>query len=120
MSVALNEWLRQREDEALLGFLPWALLGIGALLVIMNTVNIQVPYGRYGEKRTWLTMLLLTNVKIPARVGWFIMEMPSFAIPLYLYFNVGGQYVGQVNPNVVLLGMFILHYFNRLVVSSQG
>ena len=119
MSVSLREWLRQREDETLLSLLSWILLAMGAQVVILNTLNVQVPYGRYGEKRTWLSMLLLTNVKIPARVSWFIMEMPSFAIPLYLYFNIGGQYVGQVNPNVVLLGMFILHYFNRQVVSGS-
>ncbi len=109
----MKEWLRERKDEDLLEILSWSLLAIGAVLVIMNTLNLQVPYGRYGDKRNWLSILLLTGVRVPARMAWFVMEMPSFAIPLYLYFNVGGQYVGQVNANVILLGMFLLHYFNR-------
>ena len=109
----MKEWLRERKDEGLLEVLGWFLLGVGFLMILLNLLNIQVPYGRYGDKQGLFSKFLLTDVKMPARLAWFIMEMPSFAIPLYLYFNVGGQYVGQVNANVVLLGMFLLHYFNR-------
>jgi hypothetical protein len=107
------EFLKNREDAYLLEVLGWFLLVLGAFIVFLDLLKVNVPYGRYGNNEGLLTTLLLTNLKVPARIGWFFMEMPSFVIPLYLVFNVGGKNVGEVNPNIVLLGMFILHYFNR-------
>ncbi len=117
-SESLKEWLRGGKDLYLLESLGWLLLMMGVLLVMMDLIKVQVPYGKHGESKDLLAKLLFTNVRIPARLSWFLMELPSFVIPLYLVFNVGGRYVGQVNPNIVLLGMFLLHYFNRLVVHT--
>ncbi len=91
----------------------WFLLSVGALLILLKFVNIQAPYGRYGSNKGLLSSVLFTNIKIPAKISWFFMEMPSFLIPLYLILNVGGDHVGVVNPNIIFLGMFLLHYFNR-------
>lgn len=113
----LKEFLQDGGDFHLLEGLGWFLLILGAFIVLLNLLNVQVPYGRYGNNQGFLSSLLLTNVKVSARLAWFLMEMPSFAIPLYLILNVGGRHIGQVNPNIVLLGMFLLHYFNRLIIS---
>ena len=74
---------------------------------------VWVPYGRYGDQRSVLSTLWLTSFKVPARLAWMIQEVPSVLVPLYLVLNVGGRYVGAFNPNIVLLGMFLLHYLNR-------
>lgn len=106
-------WLLEGKDEQLLEGMGWFLLLLGAFVALLGLLKVEVPYGRYGNNGGLLSYLLLTNLKMPAKLGWFLMEMPSFAVPTYLVLNVGGKYVGQVNPNIVLLGMFILHYFNR-------
>lgn len=92
------------DDLKLVESIGWCILALGGLLVVIHCFNVAIPYGKHSKN--W-------GLKIPARMGWFVMEMPSFVLPLYLVFNVGGAHVGKINPNVVLLGMFILHYFNR-------
>lgn len=116
--ATLQEFLHEGRDAYVLEAMGWFLLAVGALMILLDVLNVQAPYGRYGDNKGLLSTLLLTNVKVPARVGWFIMEMPSFVIPLYLVLNVGGKQVGELNPNIVLLGMFLLHYFNRVFLFS--
>ena len=116
---SLRAWFREEKDLYLLEAMGWFLLLVSSSLVLMDLLNIQVPYGRYGDNKGILSYILLTRLKISAKVGWFIMEMPSFVIPLYFILNVGGKNVGEFNPNMVLLGMFILHYFNRYIVVVQ-
>lgn len=96
----------------------WLLLATASVLVFLESLNVEIPYGRYSDNKTLIASLLWTNIKVPAKLGWFVMEMPSFVIPLYLVLNVGGDRIGEVNPNIVLLGMFIMHYFNRY--SNRG
>lgn len=110
---ALKEWLWEGGDVPLLEGMSWFLLAVGVLVVLLQLLSVQAPYGRYGNNSGLIPSLLLTNVKLPAKLAWFCMELPSFVIPLYLILNVGGKHVGTVNPNIVLLGMFLLHYFNR-------
>ena len=120
-TASVKSWLLAGGDIYLLESLGWFLLILGLFLVVLELLNIQVPYGRYSNNEGWISSLLLTSrIKVPARVGWFFMEMPSFVIPLYLILNVGGQHVGEMNPNIMILGMFVLHYFNRLVFSNKA
>ena len=113
--ASLHEWLREGKDASLLQYSGWLLIILGLSLPIFGLFNLRIPYGRYGstEQGGLFARLGLTKFKLPAKLAWFVMEMPSFLIPVYLVLNVGGKYVGQFNPNIVLLGMFILHYFNR-------
>lgn len=111
-AMALQEFFEGGKDAYLLETLGWVLLCVGGLVVLLYLLSVEAPYGRYSNNEG-VFATLCTGFKIPARVGWFAMELPSFLIPLYLVFNVGGRYVGQLNPNIVLLGMYILHYFNR-------
>lgn len=117
----MASWLLQLqdgEDLQILEGLCWFLLALGVFLVLLYVLRVEVPYGRYGDNKGALSYLLLTSFKVPAKVSWFFMELPSFVIPLYLVLNVGGKYVGAFNPNIVLLGMFLLHYFNRYYIAS--
>jgi 3-oxo-5-alpha-steroid 4-dehydrogenase 1 len=115
MGFALYEFLAEDGDEAIIGWL-WK----GLLLVIALSSFLKVPYGKnsYGTGGGLLPRMLLASVTVPPRLGWFVMELPALAFPLLLLFGVGGRYVGVLNPNMVLLGMFILHYVNRVFIFS--
>ena len=109
---SFNRFLEEERDEQLLGWL-WK----GAL-VFIATVSLlgrwlRVPYGRYGDQKGVLRHLKLTSIKLPARQAWLVQEMPALVVPLFLLLNIGGRHVGTANPNIVLLGMFLLHYANR-------
>lgn len=116
----LREYLEAGGDAQLVANLGWLMLAVSLVIVLLECLNVEVPYGRYGNSKTFIASLLWTNFQVPAKLGWFIMEMPSFVIPLYLVLNVGGDHVGAVNPNIVLLGMFIMHYFNRQVLTEAN
>ena len=113
-SLNLAVFLENDGDEELL---PWVCKGLLVIMVLFSFLAfgkcVWVPYGRYGDQRGVLSRLWLTSFKIPARLAWMVQEMPSVVIPLYLVLNVGGRYVGAFNPNIALLGMFLLHYVNR-------
>ncbi|VDL77406.1 unnamed protein product [Nippostrongylus brasiliensis] len=44
---------------------------------------------------------------IPARIAWFVQELPSFIIPVY--YAIGCQSIA----GGVVLAAFLIHYFNR-------
>ena len=90
-------------DEAVIGWL-WKVL----LLIIFVGSFQKVAYGKNNASHVGGRQMA-----IPARLGWFMMELPALAVPLLLLFTVGGRYVGSLNPNMVLLGLFILHYLHR-------
>ena len=113
MMRSLYRFLEEDGDELLLGWL-WKVPVVFVATVSLLGRWLYVPYGRYGDHRSRIPLpAMVTSVKLPARQVWLIQEIPSLAVPLFLLLNVGGRFVGAVNPNIVLLGMFLLHYVNR-------
>ena len=106
MALSLYEFLDEDGDEAVIGWL-WK----GLLVCILFASFVKVPYGKNSDGG--LLPRWLASVTVPARLGWFVMEFPAFAFPLFILFSVGGRYAGALNPNMVLLSLFILHYINR-------
>ncbi|XP_043914616.1 3-oxo-5-alpha-steroid 4-dehydrogenase 2 isoform X2 [Protopterus annectens] len=85
------------------------LLSLG--LVLFGLVNLRQQtncgqfYGRYAEKIGWT---------VPAKIGWFIQEMPSFMVPvLCLYVGKGSNIIAR---GVLLL--FCAHYLQRTFIYS--
>ena len=109
MVFSVKQYLEEERDEDLLHWLWKALLAF----ILAATLLGRSPYGRYREEKSFVSWLTLSWARLPARLGWFVMECPSLAVPLYLLFGVGGRYVGGFNPNTVLLSMFTIHYINR-------
>lgn len=106
MEADLLAFFAEGRDLVLIQWL-WPLLIVVALLVPLQAS----PYGKLKENEFWGR---LRSCRVNVRVGWFLQELPSFAIPLFLVLNYGGKYVGgQANPNIVLVSMFILHYAQR-------
>ena len=110
------QFLEEDGDESLL---PWLWKALFAFMAFFSCAAfarcVWVPYGRYGNQRGLLRRLGLTSLKLPARQVWLLQEMPSLVVPLFLVLSVGGRHVGSLNPNIVLLGMFLLHYANRYI-----
>lgn len=112
--ISYRAWLEQDNDLPLLEGASVFILGLGFVLGFISLFDCRIPYGRYGaDTQGFFYSIGLTSCKIPARLAWFVQELPSFVIPLYCVLNIGGKYVGEINPNIILLGMFLLHYFNR-------
>ncbi|MBN3320320.1 S5A2 dehydrogenase, partial [Atractosteus spatula] len=66
----------------------------------------RTPYGRYAVPSK-------DTRKIPARVAWFFQELPSFLVPLLLYYAAHGPCTTGRN---LLLLMFCGHYFHRTFI----
>ena len=106
--------LKDDGDLALLEWMGWFLVILGVVMAsVALFTTLRVPYGRYTKDKNVVSKLGLIGCLIPPKLAWFLQELPSLFIPLFLVLNVGGRYVGVVNPNIVLLGMFIVHYANR-------
>ncbi|XP_071961967.1 3-oxo-5-alpha-steroid 4-dehydrogenase 1-like [Antedon mediterranea] len=67
----------------------------------------KATYGRYGH--------LTDSMRINVRVAWIVQELPALSIPLALVlFTDSPQTKNPVN--VILCGLFIIHYFQRALV----
>lgn len=83
-----------------------------ALQVVIGIAQlvISAPYGRYTRGGY--------GFPVNVRVAWVLQECPSFLIPVFVAGYLGGDKItGALNPNVVLLSMFLLHYFQRYTTS---
>jgi hypothetical protein len=70
------------------------------VLVFQGFVGIKAPYGRYNN----------SNSGIPARLAWFIQELPCFIIPCYLLY----KYWSSISIiKFLLTAFFLIHYFQR-------
>ncbi len=78
---------------------------------------VLMPFGAYldGKLKVNSVWGRLRSYKASARIGWFFQDrdLPAFAVPIFLVLIYGGRYVGEANPNIVLVGMFLLHYTQR-------
>jgi len=76
-----------------------------SLFVFILLFFISAPYGRHVRKGWGITL--------KAKFGWFLMEFPSFAIIIILFF-IGNK---KVNPvAIVFLIYWSVHYFHRTMV----
>ncbi len=80
----------------------WILFSV---IIFISLLRITVPYGRH-TRSGW-------GPKISARLGWFIMELPSPVVMFILFLN------GTAEKNVVhylFLLLWELHYINRTFI----
>jgi hypothetical protein len=78
----------------------WALLGVATFILLQF---VTAPYGRH-LKKGW-------GPEISNRLGWIIMELPSFAIILYFYLNFE-----QSTYAAMLSILWLIHYLNRTFI----
>lgn len=95
-------------DERSLHVIAWIMIAV-AILVFSLLRGYRAPYGRYATSASaWW------GPNIPAKLAWFIQELPSFLWPLYaLVFVPIESRVAQF-----LIALFLLHYFQRTFIFS--
>ena len=72
----------------------------GVFVAPILTYIMPAYYGRYSGK-SWFS--------ISAKLSWLVQECPAFFVPLYYLLTTPALEL----PNQLLLGMMILHYFQR-------
>ena len=95
--------LADGSELQLLRYISYMLI-ISAVLAGVVLQVISAPYGRYS-RTGWGSFL-------DARLAWFIQELPSMAVPVYLMCFTQCPYIHQ-RPNQILLALFFLHYIQR-------
>lgn len=88
--------------DAVVSFLSWALV-IGGVAFMLQQMKSHTQYGRYRPAG---------GRCCPARLAWFLQEVPAFLLPLLLLlFTESGS--GSGTRRTLLLCAFMLHYFHR-------
>uniref|UniRef100_A0A183BUR8 Pre-mRNA-splicing factor SPF27 n=1 Tax=Globodera pallida TaxID=36090 RepID=A0A183BUR8_GLOPA len=74
--------------------------------VTFNFLGMRASYGRYAKFSTF------SEFAIPARIGWFLQEVPSFILPtVAAFWQIKMHSLSLVNALILL--MFAGHYFQR-------
>ncbi|XP_026211760.1 3-oxo-5-alpha-steroid 4-dehydrogenase 2b [Anabas testudineus] len=93
--------------EDLVNFLSCGIILMGFWHLVHHKKT-QASYGRHmGVCRPGKT--------IPAKLAWFLQEMPAFLIPLFLMLTSDKPFSMGKN---LLLGTFCIHYFHRTFIYS--
>lgn len=76
-----------------------------AVIVFVALYFVKAGYGMF-RTRSW-------GWSVPNKVGWVLMEAPSFVVMGLWAWKAG---VEAYTPQVVFVGLFMLHYFQRSFV----
>ena len=110
------EYLREGRDEAFVDFVWKGMLFLGVGILFASLLGLRIPYGRH--KNSTLSRIVF-KCYLNQRTSWLLQELPALVVPLFLLLNVGGEKVKGFTPNMVLLGMFLLHYIQRWRIRSM-
>ena len=86
----------------------WTMIVVGTIVLVTELLGVTAPYGRHSGIATasWFGPL------INAKVAWVVQESGAFLVPAALLCVGEPQCLGSWT-NCVLLGMFMVHYFQR-------
>ena len=89
--------------ENLFNLIAWIWIGV-AIVTFISLFFVTAPYGRHTQEKGWGKL-------IDNRLGWVLMEIPSFI--LILVFAIIGD---LSNYALMLAVLWLLHYFNRTFI----
>lgn len=76
----------------------------GFVLLVEGMFGMKAKYGRYSSPK---------SLGLQAPIAWLLQECPSFFVPLALIIHRRASLFNNLNTNVIILGYFMIHYFNR-------
>ena len=83
------------------------------IMVAVQSCFFPAPYGKFTTTSGISILTSLTKVRVPARLGWCLQEIPSFLVALSAVIHLFHQ--GEL-IKIVILGPYLVHYFNRAIV----
>lgn len=87
--------------DSLVSFLSWTLVFGGVAFLLHQVRQNHTRYGRYSSAG---------GHACPAKLAWFLQEVPAFLVPLVLLLGTG---TGTGAGARLSLFAFLLHYFHR-------
>ncbi|TSK18056.1 3-oxo-5-alpha-steroid 4-dehydrogenase 2 [Bagarius yarrelli] len=88
-------------------FLSWSLI-VGGFLYFVRQLKSHTEYGRYTQTDA-------PRMMVPAKAAWFLQELPSFLVPVFLLLTTDTSHgLGRS----IHLWTFCLHYFHRTFIYS--
>ncbi|TKR61403.1 hypothetical protein L596_028513 [Steinernema carpocapsae] len=94
------------DEQAIISF-SWIMILSGVVTTNALCCGFKATYGRYGEES------IFAKFTVPARIAWFVQELPSLAVPIYaLIINSNNLYP----VNLAVLMLFIGHYIQRTLI----
>lgn len=104
---------RMREVEPQIVDLFCGAMFLVGIIVYLVLQYLTANYGRYSYYSN------IFKFGINARLAWFSQEVPSFGIPV-AFIWIEHQKIGHFNfTKLALVGLFILHYWQRQVYQEQ-
>jgi len=105
--------MEQFTEEEILDFLSKCMT-VSAIVTYcsLTFLGVRASYGRYSSDS------YLSKVAVPARIAWFLQELPSLIIPIIAIWTVFFNHspISFGSNNIIILGMFIGHYANRSLI----
>ena len=93
---------------------PVIMMATGIIVIIAEAAfGLKANYGRYSS---------LNSIGFKAPLAWLLQECPAFLVPLGLIiYRKASLFDGlqQLNTNLIILGYFMLHYFNRSFIYTR-
>ena len=83
------------------------------MVVAVQSYYFPAPYGKFTTTSGISILTSLTAVKVPARLGWCVQEIPSFLVSLSAMIHLFHQ--GEL-VKIVILAPYLIHYLNRSIV----
>ena len=100
-----------KDGQLLMNICAWLIICVG-LVSCIASFFITTPYGRYS-RCTW-------GFGVNAQLAWLLQECPAFFVPFTMFLASDGmQQLKSMDPtpNVLVLLMFMIHYFRRYLRS---
>ena len=88
----------------------WIWIGI-AICTFFLLMFIRAPYGRH-ERPGW-------GIRIPARVGWVVMESPCIIVMTILFCVGFNRWASPDVVGIIFYSIWMLHYIHRSWVWQQ-
>ena len=84
-----------------------------ATLLVLLLIT-PAPYGRYHNYK-WFSSVQ----DISGRLGWLVMESPNIWVPALVIWIYPCRFTSNL-PNMVLMSLYLIHYFYRYVKVMRG
>ena len=109
MNQKISKMVLNFSGEDQLQVCAWMIIAV-AVISFIAAHFISTPYGRYS-RYSW-------GFGVNARLAWLLQECPSFLVPFAIFMvsdRIKELMSLDISPNIVLLFLFMLHYFRRFV-----